>query len=380
MKIIILLRILWTAGAQKIAINEARELQFMGNEVELIFLRGKKLPEYDELLKGINYTIISETGNSLFSPIYQYITHKFAPDRGAESRIDYNLIRKFPDYIKNKDIDYIICHDQGAGLAGYYAYKKFGVKYSVFIHERLSAFIPEDVSPKEYSIINKLWHHYEHKILENAVKVFSVTDKVAESVEKIQNIKSVANYPGMDINRITEFNRKENALIAISMWDYGRQPELYLDVIEKIPGFILYFVGNFRIKELENKFKDEVKKRKLEKKVIMKQGIKESELIELYQKCKFVIRFGLGENGPSMAAIEGIQNCDPLIITSDLGAAELVNKYSCGMVLDNINPDDIKKFIDKNNNENLYKVLQENIVKLSNNYSWRKHAENLINF
>ena len=47
MKIIILVRIFWTAGAQKIAIKEARELQSMGHDVELIFLRGRKLPEYD---------------------------------------------------------------------------------------------------------------------------------------------------------------------------------------------------------------------------------------------------------------------------------------------------------------------------------------------
>ena len=369
MRIIILVRILWTAGAQKIAIKEAKELQALDNQVELIFLRGKKLPEYDELLEGINYKIISETGNSIFSPLYQYITHKFMPDRGVESRVDYNLIRKFPEYIKNKKIDYIICHDQLAGIAGYYAFKKFGVKYSVFIHERLSC---------NDSILGKLWHNYEHKVLENAVTVFSITEKVAETVKEIQNIKAVANYPGMDIPKSTEFSKKENALIAVSMWDYGRKPELYLNIIEKISDFTLYFIGNFRIKELEKKFKDEIKKRKLEKKVIMKQGIMESELIELYQKSKFVIRFGFDESGPGMAIIEAIQNCDPLIINSELGTGELVNRYSCGIVLNDISAKSIKRFIEENNNENSYKILQDNIAKLSNDYSWKQHAERLL--
>lgn len=371
MKIVILLRVLWTAGAQKIAIREAKELELMGNQVEVIFLKGKILPEYDELLKGINYKILSETGDSIFSPIYQYITNRFMPDRGSESRVDYNLIRKFPSYIKNQNIDYIICHDQLAGLAGYYSYKKFGIKYSVFIHERLS--------PNTDSTLSRLWHNYEHRILENAVKVFTITEKVASTVEEIQNINAIPNYPGMDIQKITDFNEKENALIAVSMWDYGRKPESYLDIIENIPGFILYFVGNFRIKELENQFKNEIEKRKLEKKVIMRQGIKESELIELYQKSKFVIRFGFGEYGLG-SAMEAIQNCDPIIINSDLGTADLVNRYSCGIVLDNINSGSIQKFIDSNNNENSYRILQENIVKLSNDYSWRKHAKELINF
>lgn len=368
-KILILVRILWTAGAQKIAIREAKELTSMGNEVELVFLRGELLPEYEEMLSEINYKIISKTGNSILSPLYKFITLKFAPDRGEESRVDYNLIRKFPKYIKDRQVDYIVCHDALAGLAGYYSFKKFGIKYSVFIHERLSL--------NNNSILSKLWRKYEHKILENAAKVFSITEKVAKTVEEVQNVKAIANYPGMDIKGITKFNEKENALIAVSMWDYGRKPDVYLDIIEKVPDFNLYFVGNFRIKELEIKFKDDVKKRDLKEKVIMKQGIAESELIELYQKSKFVVRFGFGEYGLG-SAMEAFQNCDPLIINSDLGTAELVGRYSCGIILNDINSDDVINFIKKYNNENSYKILQDNIVKLSHDYSWRKHAEALI--
>lgn len=369
MKIIILVRILWTSGAQKIAINETRELQLMGNDVELIFLRGRKLSEYSELMNGINYKIMSETGDSILSPLYSYITRKFSPDRGNESRVDFNLIKKFPKYIKSKKVDYIICHDQIAGISGYYSLKKFGIKYSVFIHERLSS--------NRTFLLGRLWYNYEHKILENATKVFSITEKVARTVKEVQNVNAVTNYPGMDINKITEFDKKENALMAVSMWDYGRKPEIYLDVIENIPNFVLYFVGNFRIKELENQFKDDIKRRKLDKKVIMKQGIKESELIELYQKSKFVIRFGFGEYGFG-SAMEAIQNCDPIIINSDLGTAELINKYFCGLVLDDIDINSIARFIQDNNNESSYKMLQENIIKLSKDYSWKRHIEELI--
>jgi len=342
----------------------------MGNDVELIFLRGKKLPEYDEMLKGINYKIMSETGDSIMSPLYQYVTHKFSPDRGSESRVDYNLIRKFPEYAKNKNIDYVICHDQLSGLAGYYSFKRFGIKYSVFIHERLS---------QNYdSILGRLWYRYEHKILIHAENVFSITQKVAYSVEGVHKIKAITNYPGMDIQRKTEFSNKENAIIAVAMWDNGRKPELYLDIIEKIPGFILYFVGNFRIKGQESVFKDEIKKRKLENQIVMKQGIIESELLELYQKSKFVIRFGFGEYGLGTATIEAIQNCIPLVINSDLGTSELVNRYSCGIVLDYINLNKIKQFLEENNNKNSYQTLQNNIVKLSNDFTWSKHAEKLL--
>lgn len=370
MRVLILLRILWTAGAQKIAIQEAKELKSMGHDVVLVFLKGRKIPEYDELLEGVNYNILSEDGNSILSPIYWYITKKFMPDRGIESRVDYNLIRRFPKYVKNRHVDYIICHDQLAGLAGYYSFKKLGIKYSVFIHEKLSS--------NNDSLLQKIWHRYEYKILKNAANIFSITEKIAKTVEEVYNIKSIPNYPGMEIIKSTEFNKKENALIAVSMWDYGRKPELYLDIIENIPDLSLYFVGNFRIKDLETTFKEEIRERGLDNRVIMKQGIKESELIELYQNSKFAIRFGFEEYGIGTSVIEALENCVPLIMNSELGTAELIRKYNCGLVLGNINADEIKRFIDEKNEEYSYKKLQQNIGKLSKEYTWKDHAEKLM--
>lgn len=370
LKIIILLRILWTAGAQKIAIREARELSLMGHDVEVVFLRGKDLPEFGDILSGINYTILSETGTSWISPIYDYISRKFAPGRGTESRVDYNLIRSFPHYLKDKNIDYIICHDALAGLAGYYAFKKYAIRYSVFIHER--------VSLSRLPLLGKIWYRYEHQVLSNAVAVFSVTAKVGNSVKDLHKVNTTPNYPGMDINSVTPFKKKENAIIAVSFWDHGRKPEIYLDIIKIIPNFTLYFVGNFRMEEVEQRFYKEIKERDLEEKVVIKKGVRESELIDLYQKSKFSLRFGFGEFGPSMGAIESIQNCVPPIINDDLGVSDLVKRYSCGLVLSKMDNFEIKKFINKYNDVVLYDDLQNKTLNLSRDYSWKNHAELLL--
>lgn len=370
MKIIILVRILWTAGAQKIAIREAKELTRMGNDVELVFLKGKRLREYDELLNGLKYAVLSETGDSLLSPVYDFITRKFAPDRGSESRVDYNLIRKFPKYLKGKDVDYLICHDQFSGLAGYYAHRKYGISYSVFIHERVS-------TPK-VRFLGRIWLHYEYKVLKNAKAVFAVTEKVAETVNDLYGIPAVPNYPGMDIIRETRFEEKENAIIAVAFWDYGRRPETYLDVIEKLNDFTLYFVGNFRIEELEKMTLREIEKRGLERRVLMRKGVKESSLIELYQRSKFSIRFGFGEYGLGTSTVESVQNCVPLIINSDLGTSDLIRNFSAGLVMDSLDPSAIAEFISKNNNAEAYGLLQTNVKRISEFFSWRKHAENIL--
>lgn len=370
LKIIILVRILWTAGAQKIAIKEARELTLMGHDVELVFLRGKVLPEYEDMLSGIKYKVLSETGKSWLSPIYDYITRKFAPDRGSESRVDYNLIKNFPHYLKDKSIDYIICHDPLSGLAGYYSFKKYDIKYSVFVHEK--------VGLTRLPVLGKIWHRYEHIVLYNATAVFSVTDKVGNSVRDLYAVNTTTNYPGMDVNSVTPFDKKENAMITVSFWDYGRKPEIYLDVIKRIPNFILYFVGNFRMEEVERRFLNEIRERDLGEKVLIKKALRESELIELYQKSKFSLRFGFGESGVGTSTVESIQNGVPLIINSELGISDLVKKYSCGLVLEKIDDFEIEKFINKYNNMALYGDLQLNILKLSRDYSWRSHSELLL--
>ena len=341
----------------------------MGHDVELVFLRGKKIAEYEELLEGIRYTIISETGDSLFSPVYQYITHIFAPSRDKRSRVDYNLLRNFHKYLKDKQIDYLICHDLLGGLAGFYAKKKLGIRYSVYVHER--------VGRHREPILGRIANSYERKVLKNAVAIFSGTEKIKKTVEDFYNLPAITNFPGMDSEGITSFDKKEDALITVSMWEPDRKPEKCLDIVSIVPGFILYVLGNFRTKEYQENFYKEIAMRGIADKVVVRHNLKESELRELYQRSKFSLRFGTNEYGVAMNTIESIQNCIPLIVNS-LGSSDLISKYSCGLVVDEINPLEIKTFIERNNNAEAYESLQKNIKELAKNYSWRKHAMALL--
>lgn len=81
MKIGILLRILWPAGAQKIAINEARELIRVGHDVKLYFLRSSEFGyRYDDLLCDLNYVVMSPNHKSVVSPVYSRVTRMFAKE------------------------------------------------------------------------------------------------------------------------------------------------------------------------------------------------------------------------------------------------------------------------------------------------------------
>ena len=193
----------------------------------------------------------------------------------------------------------------------------------------------------------------------------------------LHSIEATTNYPGMDTNSVASFDQKENAIIADSFWDYGRRPEIYLDIIAKIPNFVFYLAGNFRIEELEQSVRMKIREKHLENRVFIKKNLRESDLVDLYSKCKFSFRFGFGEYGIG-STMGAIQNSVPLIINSELGISDLVRKYSCGLVLEKIDEMKVQEFISEYNNQTKYGELQQNVTKVSRDYSWKNHVELLV--
>lgn len=377
MKIVILVRILWTAGGPKIAIREAESLKRLGHEARLIFLRGSELSGYRDLLGNIPYEVLSKDGRALFTPIYDRTTRLFAPDRGPESRVDFNLIRSLPKHLDRRDVDLLICHDQFAGLAGYYAKRQLNIPYSVFLHEHaLDYHVP---------ILGRIAHSYVSRVLRNASAIYSVTQKVANSYVNVHGVKSCVNLPGFDLGDSTPFSEKQDYLIAVAMWDGWRKPELYLDIIEALPDFQLHMVGNWRNSDLRRQFLRAVDRRRLSSVVTLHEGVSELELIHLFQLSKFSLRFGFGEEGLGTSVVESIQNGIPVILNRDLGTAEVIDAFGCGLVVNqggvNLNRLDvptITKFIENYNNRQAYAELQRRVFSLGTSVTWQSHAQRLL--
>jgi len=367
-RVLILLRMLWTAGAQRIAVNEYRWLKKLGYDAQIVFLRASNTKGYEEILKDVEYTVIRKTSGPL-TPVFSAITKKFAKDRGSESTVDLDLILKTPEIAKKKEADYLVCHDQWAGLGGYLAKKTLGLPYVVFIHEKLS----------DYSVplLGKLATDVEKKVLENAEKVLAVTDKVAKTVEEKHGVRATVNFPGLDELSSTPLSQKENLLLTVAFWDKGRKPEIYLDIAEKIGGHKLIFAGNWRIPELKRDFLIKVGKRGLEDKVLLKEGLSEKELTGLYKKSKFLLRFGFGEYGLGTPVVEALQHTLPVIVNEELGTSSLIKAYKCGYVLPDINPNAVAEIVSSIDEEQ-YTSMQLGISKLRNVYTWERHARQLI--
>jgi hypothetical protein len=100
-RVAILLRVLWTAGAQRIAVNEYRWLERMGHDPRIIFLRTHRTKGYEDLLRGVDYEVLRD-GPGPLTPIFSRITRLFARDRGPESTVDLDLIMRVPDALREE--------------------------------------------------------------------------------------------------------------------------------------------------------------------------------------------------------------------------------------------------------------------------------------
>lgn len=370
MKIIILLRILWTGGAQKIAISEAKSLRDMGHDVKLVFLRetesGKLL--HDSLL-GLNWEIYSSSAKP--NPMYSAITAYFSPDRKGEGTVDYDLIKKFANSLKPGEVDHIICHDQFAGIAGYKIKRRFGTPYSVFVHERVDGYPSKP-------IFGRIAKYVEKKVLSHANIVFSVTEKVAESIKRVYSILSIPNFPGMNIESCVPYEERENILLSVSVWDRDRDPSFYLPVLLKTENFKLIVAGRWRDEGLRREFVSNLIKLNLENRVTLLEGFSEEDLKSLYRKSKFSLRYGTDEYGPGMSNIEALSQCTPIIVYGGLGISDVISKYGCGFVSETWDFDEIVHFIKLNDNPDAYTKLQNEIMEISGIYTWEKHMKLLL--
>lgn len=260
MKIVILVRILWSAGAQKAAIDEAKEFKRMGLDVKLVFLRKTESGNvYLPLLTEIDWEVMSKGTSSFMTPFYNKLTGIFMPDRKGDGRLDYDLIRAFPDYIINYKPDLIICHDQWAGLAGYYTFRKYGVKFVTLLHESLGKY--------NVPVLGKLANRYEKNVLRNSQKIFAINEKIAESVSHEYGLSAIVDYHGMDVKKRPDYGSKSNVILANSTWDSNRATDIYLKILEALPNFNIQMVGRWRDPNLKLHYEKLVVQHNLEKKV-----------------------------------------------------------------------------------------------------------------
>jgi glycosyltransferase involved in cell wall biosynthesis len=378
-------RVLWAGGAQKIAIKEASELKEEGHKVKLIFLRKARSGDvYSELLKDLDFIVLNDSNKntSVFTPLYEFISAFFSHtlfsnrEYRKDGRVDFDLLRKVPKIIMDGNYDKIICHDEYAGIVGYYCWKKTGVPYYVYLHESLA---------HDHPIIGYPIYKYLLSILRNASRLFSVSEKIANDSNLRFGLNVVANFPGFEKYPIVPTESRERTIVSIlAIGDqpldvvkthYARNPVYLLSLESWLRTYNAICVGASKNTENTDSIIQYFKENKSKVKIIV--NLPEKEKMDLLSKSRFLIRFGYREFGVGTSIIEAISCGIPVIMNSDIGTSDIVRKWRAGFVVDPAYPEEIGKLVEDLNEEQ-YKELVKNVVNLRDSWTWRDHVGLLL--
>lgn len=246
-----------------------------------------------------------------------------------------DLIWKTEHIIKNK-YDVVYYFDEFSAFFARKSKKKYGTKIVVLIHE---------VALIEGSLLSK-W--VQRRALKSADLVLTNTKYNLDLLRKCGYNNAYKLYPGLTVNpNVVPFSQRDNLIISVTMWDYGRKPEVFLRIANKLNKGRILLCGNWADYEYMKSFEEKIKNLGLEEKIGITGQIEDKMLQSYYRKAKVAIRFGYNERGLGMGSLEAIAAGIPLIINNGIGAREIIEDGKSGFIVNEGRIEDIVYIIEE---------------------------------
>lgn len=365
MKIAIIVRILWPGGVQRIAFAEAEGLINAGHDVDLIFIRDTGRFQYPTNIP-IKILYGQDIKKRFLGKIFERITLHYIPQRGSDATVDLDLIWKTEHTLKNK-YDVVYYFDEFSAFFARKYKKKYGNKVAVIIHE---------VALTEGSLVSK-W--IQRRALKSADLVLTNTKYNLDLLRQFGYNNAYELYPGLTENPdVTPFSQRENLIISVTMWDYGRRPDVFLGIANKLNKGKILLCGNWANYEYMKSFENKIKNLGLGNKIGVTGQIEENVLQSYYRKAKVAIRFGYNEHGPGMGSLEAISSGIPMIINNGIGAREIIEDGKSGFIVNEEKSEDIAHIIEELlTNEETWTRISNACHQKSFTLSWIEHNKKL---
>jgi glycosyltransferase involved in cell wall biosynthesis len=341
----IAVRLLWTSGVPRTAIEEARHT-------------GWKLFAYRDAgaaygLEGIDYTVLRRRGESgLLTPLFAYVTSQYASNRGRDATVDLDLIIKAARIIKG----FTLFHDQFAGITGYLRKALYGEEYAVYIHE---------TSLRSWGIKSFFPKESERRVLSGARVIITNTHWNKRTLWEHGYAAEVV-YPGVYVASSVG-GKRERIVLSVSTWDAWRRPWVYGEMARRIRGKLI-MAGSWAVQEEMLEFK-----KRYGDSVLVTGRITDEELWGLYSRASAFVRFGYDERGPGMGVLEALAHGVPVVVNDGLGSKELVRQGENGYVVK-----DWEEAADRINAllDDPYGMSRE-ALETAKSLSWENHARRL---
>jgi glycosyltransferase involved in cell wall biosynthesis len=163
---------------------------------------------------------------------------------------------------------------------------------------------------------------------------------------------------------------KEKIVLAVSMWDFGRKPELYGEIARRIKGKLV-MAGSWARKDTMEDFK------KRYPEVLVTGRLSEADLTDLYRRAAVFVRFGFNERGPGMGVLEAMAHGTPVLVNEGLGGKELVRDYENGFVVKDVE-EAASRINEVLENRDLMMKMSQQAWETAKKYSWYEHGKKVM--
>ena len=322
-KIAVFIDQLLPGGVQKAAIEEVKNLNKLGIDTKLVILMRKGFEKaYEYLVINTPYEFLSDRypfflRKSFKLPIFKFLS-------------TLHLISPFlaPLAVKSPDYDLIISHGTTTSLTTWPLSIIHKIPYFAVIHDPM-IYILDKVYAKTplrylFPIIKPIANFLEKRFVK-AAKICLVDSSVhVKFLKKNYSVNPQILYLGVIPPKIISPNRGKK-IISFGRWDKGKNPDILLEIISKIPGVYLIVAGTWSSHQDLNWFKKLIKKNNLNNRVELITSYNLQDLTKICRQGRFWIHPHF--EAFSLSALEAASHGLPIIIPKKSGITELfINK------------------------------------------------------
>jgi len=378
-KVAVLIDRLNVGGVEKIAIEEVRALRNLGEDAYFVVLRRKGLVDdaFLDLRKNLPTIYLDDRLPNLLKFSFKFPLFNFF----SLFHITYPFL--IPFVVREKDFDYIIVHGTYTAFTAVVLKKIKKIRYSVFIWDPIG-YILERVYSKKLSIFTnfftKLAKFLDKLIINNSDFVLAGGDAHNDYIKKINSKVNIKIIPPSVHPLKKIINDKKDYILMVTAWKKGKNPEYIFKLIEKIPQIRIKMVGKWLDLSYRKEFQEKLKENKFFNNVDIVGEVSEKELSKYYSQAIALLQTN-DDRGFGMPALEAAGHGTTFIIPRGQGVCNLFKNNIEGFYTKELDTQSIVKYLrkllsDKNTALDMGKRGWEKVI---NNYSWNKHARQLIN-
>lgn len=291
------------------------------------------------------------------------------PGSGMKQIIPFlKFIRTIKTYLKNKEYEYLHCHDFDGIIVGMFERKRKGTKLIFDMHEIYTHYAYAK---------NCFFKSYFNYVLKKTDYIVYVNDEQIKDINQKEKLVYLPNYPERKVYEPIEKNKSNDGKIRVNYIGSVRDYESLKTLAEIANECDNIDIGIYGVGIAFNRLLEEYKDTNI--KLYGKyDGVNQSG--EIYRNtdilyCVYNPEVKNWKNAYPVKLYEGIITKTPIIVSKNSKAGEIVEKYLIGEIVDYDNQQELKKAIEKIKDN--YESYVKNLEQIRTQYIWEHVVINL---